>query len=1127
MLHRSFKPAKCKTSLKLAAARMKLLKNKKEAQWKQLKRELAQLLESGQDQTAFIRVEHVVREEKMMAAYDLIEIYCELITARLPIIEAQKNCPIDLKEAITSVVFASPRCADITELLDVRKHFTAKYGKEFITAAVELRPECGVNRMLVEKLSAVAPDGQTKLKILSAIAEEHNIQWDPQSFGDKDSKPPDDLLNGPKTFETASKMHVEPPNVQAPPSHDQKRDPPVNFFDQNSRSSPSTLNYTSTDIGDAKAATSTTSHPEVRPSGTGVERMEVRQPFSSDGNAYALGRQNWNMEFKDATSAAQAAAESAERASMAARAAAELSSLGKITRQYSTESQKSDVYGIQDEGPGKYAASKLRGEHLATDSVNNSFHERNPKSRNERIYRNEHDNQLAVAGRISHDDHGSPKRSSKSASLRSSKASIADDTLVNSLQKADRYSQKSSSEEEAVKSEGASFAEMGMKKKSSESELEFVGGRQDGLKSDNFDYFGEERIRKQSSNVSSSSHSNSFGDDYNVLSSNSQKFGNDAGEDPFVGIDRGNIHSDTIQTISYDKAAVVFDESSSDDDDHKFDIGPKYDEQGSKYFPSPGIESPNRLSENMDPWSPRQNMSGSLENFTSRSLFSTERHSSPADPSEQDNLLPVTFDDSDGPNSESEDEKDKSRRGRAMDSNILSRKENAHSRNPGPAQSEVHGLTGSSFVDKGNSGSDRERWSHSSSDDSDSIEVRPKNNRKTELNSDPQKKFSFGELAASQPSPRVRKSQLELNDVASKSSFYSPVDEENRQQSPQSSRISLVLETKDNVCLPQSRNTLKDNECLDQDNSESGKELNFGTLTGGLRNKGFIRPPYTRGTAGDASAFKKATEDRSSINEESTASPTVKSSSNYGARTKVNKKSSSRAPIEHYNSSSDDSEEEILQQAVSSKREPYNLKAEEKVYTNPSSRTPITYFDSDSDDSEKDLPKQTSTSKGHSGSGFSRRTKASPLISETSSYSKIRVGSEASVNSDSSVEREPSRDPHGTETAPKPWSQTECSGKRGSSEKSSSMKLGASKPIPESKFSLHEESSMLSVMEQPSASLRKTVTSGSTESPETSTLNRETPSRENPVKTGSRAHPKLPDYDTIAAHIQSLRSNQH
>lgn len=36
------------------------------------------------------QVEHVVREEKAITAYDLVETYCELIVARMPIIESQK-----------------------------------------------------------------------------------------------------------------------------------------------------------------------------------------------------------------------------------------------------------------------------------------------------------------------------------------------------------------------------------------------------------------------------------------------------------------------------------------------------------------------------------------------------------------------------------------------------------------------------------------------------------------------------------------------------------------------------------------------------------------------------------------------------------------------------------------------------------------------------------------------------------------------------------------------------------------------------------------------------------------------------------------------------------------------------
>lgn len=45
-----------KTSCKLATSRLKLMKNKKGVQLNQMKKELAQLLQSGQDQTARIRV---------------------------------------------------------------------------------------------------------------------------------------------------------------------------------------------------------------------------------------------------------------------------------------------------------------------------------------------------------------------------------------------------------------------------------------------------------------------------------------------------------------------------------------------------------------------------------------------------------------------------------------------------------------------------------------------------------------------------------------------------------------------------------------------------------------------------------------------------------------------------------------------------------------------------------------------------------------------------------------------------------------------------------------------------------------------------------------------------------------
>lgn len=204
--NKGFKAAKCKTLLKLTIPRIKLLRNRRELQIKQMRRDIAKLLETGQEATARIRVEHIIREENMMAAQEILELFSELISVRLPIIETQRECPLDLKEAISTICFAAPRCADLPELLQAQMLFAAKYGKEFVSAATELRPDCGVNRQVIELLSIRAPAPDVKLKLLKEIAEEHGLDWDPAASESEFLKPHEDLLNGPTQFVSASKL---------------------------------------------------------------------------------------------------------------------------------------------------------------------------------------------------------------------------------------------------------------------------------------------------------------------------------------------------------------------------------------------------------------------------------------------------------------------------------------------------------------------------------------------------------------------------------------------------------------------------------------------------------------------------------------------------------------------------------------------------------------------------------------------------------------------------------------------------------------------------------------------------------------------------------------------------------
>ncbi|KAG8057648.1 hypothetical protein GUJ93_ZPchr0002g24282 [Zizania palustris] len=215
----------------------------------------------------FLQVEHVIREQNIMAANEIIDLFCELIVTRLPIIAKQKECPADLKEGICSLIFASPRCSELPELSRMCNLFGKKYGKDFVSAAVDLRPNACVNNLLIEKLSVKKPSGQTKLKVLKEIAKEHQIDWDMTETEHELIKPPEELIQGPSTFVEVTNLPVK----------------------------------------------------------TTLSAPVVQLNPSKYSSGYADDYDNeYTMQFKDVESAARAAAESAKRAASAAKAAADL-----------------------------------------------------------------------------------------------------------------------------------------------------------------------------------------------------------------------------------------------------------------------------------------------------------------------------------------------------------------------------------------------------------------------------------------------------------------------------------------------------------------------------------------------------------------------------------------------------------------------------------------------------------------------------------------------------------------------------------------------------------------------------------------------------------------------------------
>ena len=79
------------------------------AQLNSLRREVAELLRSNKQEHARIRVEAVLREANLLKAYDILELFTEMLAVRVQIIEKSKDTPLDMLESLSSIVYASQR----------------------------------------------------------------------------------------------------------------------------------------------------------------------------------------------------------------------------------------------------------------------------------------------------------------------------------------------------------------------------------------------------------------------------------------------------------------------------------------------------------------------------------------------------------------------------------------------------------------------------------------------------------------------------------------------------------------------------------------------------------------------------------------------------------------------------------------------------------------------------------------------------------------------------------------------------------------------------------------------------------------------------------------------------------
>ncbi|KAJ2742049.1 Vacuolar protein sorting-associated protein ist1 [Coemansia sp. BCRC 34301] len=197
-----FQVTKFKVELKLAINRLKLLQAKKSSLNLKARREIAPLLEAGKIESATIRVENIIREDLNVEALEMVELYCELLTARVGLVDQSRTIDPGVSEAVHSIIYASSRI-DIRELTMLRDMLTAKYGKELVLEATE-NSTGAVNAKLVRKLSVNTPPDSLIKMYLREIACFYHVKWRPdddedeeEGVGDSDEDTPSGGLKEP------------------------------------------------------------------------------------------------------------------------------------------------------------------------------------------------------------------------------------------------------------------------------------------------------------------------------------------------------------------------------------------------------------------------------------------------------------------------------------------------------------------------------------------------------------------------------------------------------------------------------------------------------------------------------------------------------------------------------------------------------------------------------------------------------------------------------------------------------------------------------------------------------------------------------------------------------------------
>ncbi|KAL5976175.1 hypothetical protein ACLOJK_020505 [Asimina triloba] len=204
--------------------RLKLIRNRRDTIVRHVRADIVQLLRGGHQDASFFRVEQLVKDQSILAAYDLLDHCCELILLNFPYIRKHRDCPSDIKEAISSLIFSAQDSQTLPELQKLRELFGKRYGNDLVMATGESFPGNLVNQQIdtppiyaeisiwidlirfpiqtSEKLSTRPVSDDERFELIEEIAVQYDIQlWQPElGDGSNQQYQSDNIVKGLESF---------------------------------------------------------------------------------------------------------------------------------------------------------------------------------------------------------------------------------------------------------------------------------------------------------------------------------------------------------------------------------------------------------------------------------------------------------------------------------------------------------------------------------------------------------------------------------------------------------------------------------------------------------------------------------------------------------------------------------------------------------------------------------------------------------------------------------------------------------------------------------------------------------------------------------------------------------------